>query len=272
MLAAACGGLAAYLCDALLHCEAADVCDAISHCEAAASSSKQQQAVACASNPHRAATTTTQLTLSNKELDAIGAKPYILSLEDCTVDDIEHLVTSISPRAVIFSAGAGGKGAPERTRAVDLEGLKKVAQALQKTPCKRLLIVSAIDVRDRTQGYPAHYNEDSKKGSDEVWSRIGRYMQAKYEADAYLHQSGLDFTILRPGRLTHEPAGGCDLGLTQMGHTSRALVGEVLLACALTDGTIGLTLDVLDGTKSVKEEVDRCARLKVDAWGKTGDN
>lgn len=155
---------------------------------------------------------------------------------------------------------------------MDLEGLKKVAQALQKVACKRLLIVSAIDVRDRSAGYPAHYNDASKKGSDEVWDRIGRYMQAKYEADVYLHKSGLDFTILRPGRLTHEPAGGCEIGLTQMGSTSRALVGEVLLACALEDGTIGLTLDVLDGTKSVKEEVERCARLRVDAWGNPNDN
>lgn len=205
---------------------------------------------------------------SSKDIEALGATPHILSLEDCSVSDIAALVTSVSPRAVIFSAGAGGKGAPERTRAVDLEGLKKVAQALESTPCKRLLVVSAVDVRDRSAGYPAHYDENSRKASDEVWDRIGRYMQAKYEADVFLRQSGLQFTILRPGRLTHEPAAGCEIGLTQMGSTSRALVAEVLLACALEDGTIGLTLDVLDGKKSVKEEVDKCVRLRIDAWGK----
>lgn len=210
----------------------------------------------------------TDATRSSKDIEALGAQPRILSLEAASVSELASLISSVGPKAVIFSAGAGGKGAPERTRAVDLEGLQKVAQALGSCACKRILVVSALDVHDRSQGYPAHYTQDSRDASDAVWDRIGRYMQAKYEADAYLHKTDLDFTILRPGRLTHEPAAGCEIGLTQMGATSRALVAEVLLACALEDGTIGLTLDVLDGKKSVIEEVERCAKLKIDAWGK----
>lgn len=134
------------------------------------------------------------------------------------------------------------------------------------SPCRRILEVSAVDVRDRSKGYPAHYTEESRSMSDRVWNAIGPYMHFKLQADTYLHDSGLDFTILRPGRLTHEPAGGCQLGITQLEATSRALVAEVLLACAEDDGTIGLTLDVMDGNKSVKEEVERCAKERIDAW------
>lgn len=61
-----------------------------------------------------------------------------------------------------FSAGAGGKGGPERTRKVDEEGAIKVFDAIEsvgssKEERPRLIIVSAIDIRDESKGYPAHY-------------------------------------------------------------------------------------------------------------------
>ena len=76
--------------------------------------------------PERSATKLREVDLvsyrSNDELDRIGAQPSILSLEAASVGDIIKLLDSEKPDGVVFSAGAGGKGGEERTKAVDYEG------------------------------------------------------------------------------------------------------------------------------------------------------
>ena len=59
----------------------------------------------------------------------------------------------------MFSAGAGGKGGAERTKKVDYEGALKVFDAIEavQTKTPRFILVSAIDVRDRSKPAPAHY-------------------------------------------------------------------------------------------------------------------
>lgn len=60
---------------------------------------------------------------SNDEIKKAGATPYILSLEDASVKDFAELFDKEKPDGVVFSAGAGGKGGEERTKAVDYEGV-----------------------------------------------------------------------------------------------------------------------------------------------------
>jgi hypothetical protein len=60
------------------------------------------------------------------DLKALGATPAILSLEDASTAEITKLLSDTQADAVLFSAGAGGKGAPERTRLVDYDGALKV--------------------------------------------------------------------------------------------------------------------------------------------------
>lgn len=57
-----------------------------------------------------------------------------------------------------FSAGAGGQGGEERTKKVDYEGAVKTFDAIEgvEGPKPRLILVSAIDVRD-PEKIPAHY-------------------------------------------------------------------------------------------------------------------
>lgn len=94
-------------------------------------------------------------------------------MEAKSVSEITDYLRSQSPDAVIFSAGSGGKGGPERTRAVDYDGACKVFKACEAAGIKRLLLVSAIDTRDRSKGYPEYYNQKSREGSDRVWGSIG---------------------------------------------------------------------------------------------------
>ena len=55
----------------------------------------------------------------------------------------------------------------------------------------------------------------------EVWRA---YVEAKRDADAALRASGLDWTIIRPGRLTDDPA---------TGHVSNLVNGDVPVAEAV---------------------------------------
>ena len=93
-------------------------------------------------------------------------------------------------------------------------------------------------------------------------------MQAKHMAEQELHaRKSIDFTVIRPGRLTDEPASGIDLGITQVTATSRDAVAKVLLAIAEHHGDFGgLTLDLMDGSDELQTAVDRAAKDRPDAW------
>ena len=93
------------------------------------------------------------------DITALSATPHVLSLEDAPVSALTSLFTHA--KIVYFAAGAGGKGGPERTRAVDYEGAVKVFDAVEQMEGERprVILVSALDVRDpdRLDEYPPHY-------------------------------------------------------------------------------------------------------------------
>lgn len=68
-----------------------------------------------------------QADTSVADLRALGATPAILSLEESSAQDIAALLKERNADAVLFAAGAGGKGGKERTRKVDYEGALTVS-------------------------------------------------------------------------------------------------------------------------------------------------
>lgn len=100
---------------------------------------------------------------SFSDLKDLGATPTVISLEDAPIPDLTALLTTHKPDAVIFAAGAGGKGDKSRTQKVDYEGAVKVFDAMESSNVKRLLYVGAIDIRSREKGWPEHYNDDSSE-------------------------------------------------------------------------------------------------------------
>ena len=88
----------------------------------------------------------------------LGAKPLVHSIEDASVSELVQTIREAGPPdAVVFAAGAGG-GSPERTERVDHQGAVKTMDACAEVGVKRFVIVSAIDVRDRSKGEPDWYN------------------------------------------------------------------------------------------------------------------
>ncbi|MCP8616207.1 SDR family oxidoreductase [Salirhabdus salicampi] len=118
-----------------------------------------------------------------------GIEAMIVDLED-TVVEISKVMDGCD--AVIFTAGSGAKTGPDKTLLVDLDGAVKTMEAAKKTGINRYIMVSAIQAHHRAN-----------------WSKkIKPYFVAKHYADRMLVQSGLTYTIVRPGGLTNETATG----------------------------------------------------------------
>ena len=116
-----------------------------------------------------------------------NVKPVIADLEQ----DISSAFKD-NLDAVAFTAGSGGHTGPEKTRAIDLQGAKKTIDEAVKNNVRRYIMVSALGTNNAENA-----SEDMRP-----------YFVAKSEADQHLVQSSLDYTILRPGRLTDESGTG----------------------------------------------------------------
>jgi nucleoside-diphosphate-sugar epimerase len=168
------------------------------------------------------------------DLEAVGAHPVLCDLE--SDDVIPHIGGA---DAIVFAAGAGPGSGPERKQTVDLGGALKCIAAAQEMGVARFLMVSAMGLRDT-----AHAPEGMRP-----------YYEAKAAADAALETSGLDWTIVRPGRLTDGPgAGTVDLApvLARRGEIARDDVALVLYHCLGADNTIRAQFDVLAGPTPVE--------------------
>ncbi|KAK4983945.1 hypothetical protein LTR50_006897 [Elasticomyces elasticus] len=207
------------------------------------------------------------------ELESLGAKPIVQSIEESSIDDFVSTIKSTNPSVVIWAAGAGG-GNPERTRSVDQEGAIKCFDSIAKAgTCKRFIIISALDVRDReSKPEPEWYNDNDRQSSDRVWGAIGPYMHAKFAADRNLvtqnGRRGLEYTIVRPGRLTEDTARGTvAAGKVHLGEAvSREDVAHVVVACIKNDGTRGMAFDVVGGDTPVEQAIAEVVKTQADTF------
>jgi uncharacterized protein YbjT (DUF2867 family) len=81
------------------------------------------------------------------------------------------------------------------------------------------------------------------------------YLKAKAGADEALRESGLAYTIVRPGGLTDDPATGRIVvgERLERGEIARADVAQVLAACLGIPETVDRTFDVLAGDTPVED-------------------
>jgi uncharacterized protein YbjT (DUF2867 family) len=79
-------------------------------------------------------------------------------------------------------------------------------------------------------------------------------MRAKGRADEELAESGLEYTIVRPGGLTDdEPKGQVQIATTvERGEIPRADVAAVIAACLADPDTIGRTFELVSGPDQIE--------------------
>jgi uncharacterized protein YbjT (DUF2867 family) len=169
------------------------------------------------------------------DLEGIGAEPIVLDIEN--VDDISDALAGAD--AVVFAAGAGPGSGPARKRTVDYGGAVKLADAAKAQDISRYVMVSSIG-----------------SNRPETWSdQMRPYQEAKSEADKYLVESGLEYTILRPGGLTDDPGTGKVLlgERLEYGKVTRDDVAALIAGCLTADNSIGKAFDLLNGDMPVTE-------------------
>ncbi len=172
-------------------------------------------------------------------LTADGVETRLLDIEAST--GTEFAAAFAGCDAVVFAAGGGPDGNIERKRTVDLEGSLKSIAGAEEAGIRRFVQISAIGV---DQPLP-----------DDVGDVWRAYVEAKRDADAALRASDLDWTILRPGGLTDQPATGQVQirGTVERGEISRADVAAVVAAVLDDVHTIGHQWEVVGGDQTVAE-------------------
>jgi uncharacterized protein YbjT (DUF2867 family) len=181
------------------------------------------QAVGLIRNPAHAA-----------DVQKAGAEAAVCDLEAASADDVAALLAGAA--AVVFAAGAGaGSGAP-RKDTVDRGASVLLADAAERAGVRRFVQISSMGA-----GQPP------QPGADEVWAA---YITAKTAAEDDLRSRDLDWTILRPGRLTDAPATGrirLAAPPVPRGAVPRADVAAVIAALLDEPGTWHQTLELIGG-------------------------
>lgn len=165
-----------------------------------------------------------------RELGASGV--VVADLED----DVSEAPAGCD--AVMFAAGSGSKTGPDKTIRVDCMGAIRLIEASHDV--ERFVMLSAMRVDDPDEGPEG----------------LRHYLAAKKEADDWLRASGLDHTIVRPGRLSDDPGTGSVRmagHLHDYGEIPRADVAAVMAACLEEDTTRGETFEVLSGDTPIRE-------------------
>ncbi|OJJ46647.1 hypothetical protein ASPZODRAFT_97019 [Penicilliopsis zonata CBS 506.65] len=197
------------------------------------------------------------------------------SLDDVRCEaDAQAILDTVSPDYVVWAAGAGGKGSPDRTIAIDQNAAKFfISTAFASKKVSKILLISHLGSRRCQPSWM----------SDGDWGRIRYfneavlpvYYRAKLEADEYMTalarkkqatSGSFQSILLRPGLLADGPATReVQLGKTRAeGSVTRedvAIVADKLLAREDTHGWY----DLLNGEEPVDEAVERVVRDKVDA-------
>ncbi|MGA5823382.1 NAD(P)-binding oxidoreductase [Kitasatospora sp. NPDC094028] len=180
------------------------------------------------------------------DLTTAGAEPLLLDLESATAAQLAELLAGAD--AVVFAAGAGPGSGAARKNTVDRDAAVLLADAAELAGVRRYLMVSSMGA-DPAARHP----------TDEIFET---YLRAKGAADdAVRSRATLDWTVLRPGRLTDCPG----TGLVRLapsvdrGAVDRADVAAVLAALLREPGTAGQTLELVAGNATVEEAVAAAA-------------
>jgi uncharacterized protein YbjT (DUF2867 family) len=175
------------------------------------------------------------------DVEATGAEAVVLDLEKAGVPELAAVVEGAD--AVVFAAGGGPGSGAARKETVDKGAAILLADAAEAAGVRRYVMVSSMGT------------DQADPESDDVFQV---YLRAKKAADDDLMARDLDWTVVRPGRLTDDPGTGrVQVGTLERGDIPRADVAAVLAGCLVSPTTVGRIFDVLAGEASVEDALAR---------------
>jgi len=145
--------------------------------------------------------------------------------------------------ALVFTAGSGSHTGADKTMLIDLDGAAKTIEAAEKIGIKQYIMVSAIyaDRRENWGSTPSYY------------------MVAKHHADKILKQSGLTYTIIRPGGLLNEPGTG-KVSIAEhltAGSIPREDVAKTIFASLSNKETFNRSFDLIAGENLIADALQK---------------
>ena len=159
--------------------------------------------------------------------------------------DLEKDISAVMKgcSTVIFTAGSGAGTGLEKTLLVDLWGARKAIDAAKESGVEHFIMVSSRGADNPDNGP----------------ERIKPYLVAKHFADEYLIQSGLNYTILRPGRLTDEA--GTGLIKTNRPENpdeqfiSRQDTAKAVLHCLNNKAVVNKIFELFEGQETIESAI-----------------
>ncbi len=133
---------------------------------------------------------------------------------------------------------------------VDGQGVINLIDAASEAGVERFVFESSLGVGDAKEGLPLPAR-----------LLIGPILRAKDRAETHLRESGLTYTILRPGRLTNDPPTGevvvGEGGDSVSGHISRVDVARLMVAAPFTPAAENRTFEIasLNGLRGTPRNV-----------------
>jgi uncharacterized protein YbjT (DUF2867 family) len=173
------------------------------------------------------------------DVESVGAEPVVCDLEQVDSTRLAGSISSVD--AVVFAAGAGPGSGSERKETVDHLGAVKLIDAAKANGISRYVMISSIGA------------DASARGDD----TFAAYLRAKGRADETLIDSGLDYTIVRPTRLTDEPGRGRILIGRGLGRSSipREDVAMVVAIALNEPSALGKVFEVAAGSQPIAEAI-----------------
>ncbi|WP_339212017.1 SDR family oxidoreductase [Aeribacillus sp. FSL K6-3256] len=165
-----------------------------------------------------------------------GIEAVLADLEG-TVDEIAEAAKGCD--AIVFSAGSGGHTGADKTLLIDLDGAVKAMEAAEKIGIERFVIVSSFQAHNR-QNWPEN---------------LKPYYVAKHYADRVLMNSGLNYTIIRPGYLKNEKGTGLVTAAENLpvGYIPRKDVARTIVQALDEPNTYRKAFDLMSGDKEISE-------------------
>ncbi|WP_423746952.1 NAD(P)-binding oxidoreductase (plasmid) [Haladaptatus sp. SPP-AMP-3] len=181
----------------------------------------------------------TSSSVKSETLKVMGANEVVIG-DLMRSTDARHAVEDCD--AVLCAVGASPRPSVFWSDLVDGVGVRNLVDAASEADVSRFVLASAIGVGSSKSGAPG-------------WFRLilGRILNAKNEGERRLMASNLTYTILRPGRLTDDPATGDVVvgegGPTVAGSIPRADVAQLMIAALETPDATNRVFEIVARTK-----------------------
>jgi uncharacterized protein YbjT (DUF2867 family) len=180
----------------------------------------------------------------SEDVRSDGGDPVVVDLE---ADDAGKVAEAIGDAdAVVFAAGAGPGSGAARKETMDYGGAVKLVDAAKQRGVRHYVMVSSMGA-----------DPNARDG------QMQPYFRAKGKADEALRESGLPYTIIRPGGLTEDPGTG---RVRIAPHVERGTIPRDDLALTMFELLTrvaepeGITFELVEGEDEVREALAKLER------------